>query len=91
MPKFSKEELSSRINDLDIADDIKISLMEDISDSIDVSNIEKERDDYKAKYEDAVAKYKDRFMMGNSKEDNKEIKEDFKELEEKNVIDIREI
>lgn len=91
MPKFSKEELSSRINDLDIADDIKISLMEDISDSIDVSNIEKERDDYKAKYEDAVAKYKDRFMMGNSKEDNKDIKEDFKELEEKNVIDIREI
>lgn len=88
MPKFSKEELSTRINELDIADDVKISLMEDISDSVDVSNIEKERDEYKAKYEDAVAKYKDRFMMGDSKEENKE---DFKELEERKVIDIREI
>ena len=88
MPKYSKEELSSRINELDIADDIKISLMEDISDSVDVSNIEQERDDYKAKYEDAVAKYKDRFMMGDSKEDKKE---DFEELKERKVIDIREI
>ena len=88
MPKYSKEELSSRINELDIADDIKISLMEDISDSVDVSNIEQERDDYKAKYEDAVAKYKDRFMMGDTKEDKKE---DFEELKERKVIDIREI
>lgn len=88
MPKFSKEELSSRINDLDIAEDVKISLMEDISDSVDVSNIEQERDEYKSKYEDAVAKYKDRFMMGDEKVNKKE---DFKELEEKKYYDIREI
>ena len=34
MAKYSAEELSSRINDLEIDDDVKISLMEDITDSV---------------------------------------------------------
>ena len=34
MAKFSAEELSARINDLELDDDVKISLMEDITDSI---------------------------------------------------------
>ena len=33
--KLSKEELSAKINDLDIDEEIKVSLMEDIADSIE--------------------------------------------------------
>ena len=34
MAKYSAEELSSRINELELDDDVKISLMEDITDSV---------------------------------------------------------
>ena len=34
MAKYSAEELSSRINDLELDDEVKISLMEDITDSV---------------------------------------------------------
>ena len=34
MAKFSAEELSARINDLELDDDVKISLMEDITEII---------------------------------------------------------
>ena len=34
--KLSKEELSAKINELDIDEEVKISLLEDIADSVDV-------------------------------------------------------
>ena len=34
MAKYSAEELSSRVNELELDDEVKISLMEDITDSI---------------------------------------------------------
>ena len=88
MAKLTKEELMNRINELELSDDVKISLMEDISDSLEENTdvISKEEfDDITNKYEELLSKYKERFL--NSKE---EIKED-KEYEEKEVIDVKEI
>ena len=95
MPKVSREELSSRINDLEIDDDVKISLMEDITDSIspdeseELTRLKTEMEDLKGKYEDVKAKYKERFYTATESP----IKEDFKEeeLEEKKVVDVKEI
>ena len=67
MAKFSAEELSARINDLELDDEVKISLMEDITDSItpeeseELKTLKTEMEDLKGKYEDVKAKYKERF------------------------------
>lgn len=95
MAKMSKEELSKRIDALDIEDELKISLMEDVTDSIEpeeseeLTKLKSELEEYKAKYEDVKAKYKERFLS--AVESNKE--EDLKdeELEEKKVIDVNDI
>ena len=95
MAKLTKEELSKRINDLELDDDLKISLMEDIADSfIDESeelaklkeDIAKITEDYNGLKE----KYKSRFFESDSKEETtEEYVEDEEEKEE--VIDIKEI
>ena len=95
MAKLTKEELSKRINDLELDDDLKISLMEDIADSfIDESeelaklkeDIAKITEDYNSLKE----KYKSRFFESDSKEETtEEYVEDEEEKEE--VIDIKEI
>ena len=97
MAKFSAEELSSRVNDLELDDDVKISLMEDITDSIspdeseELESLKAEYEDLKAEYEDLKAKYKERFLKASEDEEVKEeVKED-EDLEEKEVIDIKEI
>ena len=97
MPKYSAEDLSSRINDLELDDEVKISLMEDITDSIspdeseEFANIKSELEKSKADYEDLKEKYKARFLSA-VKEDE-EVKDEIKDedLEEKEVIDIKEI
>lgn len=94
MAKFSAEELSARINDLELDDDVKISLMEDITDSItpeeseEIKTLKSEMEDLKGKYEDVKAKYKERFYTAMDT-DTKEKYDD--DLKEKEVIDIREI
>ena len=94
MAKFSAEELSSRVNGLDIDDEVKISLMEDITDSVssgeseELSSLKAEMEDLKAKYEDVKSKYKERFYTAVS--DNKK-EEKMEELDEKEVIDVKEI
>ena len=95
MAKYSAEELSSRINELELDDDVKISLMEDITDSITPdeseelaalkAEVEKAHEDYKELKE----KYKSRFLSAVDSEEVKEVKED--DLEEKEVIDIKEL
>ena len=63
--KLSKEELSAKINDLDIDEEIKVSLMEDIADSIEVSSESEdngELEELKIKYESLREKYKERFL-----------------------------
>lgn len=83
MAKMTKQELINKINEKeDISEDVKIELMEDITDSFEVV----EDTEYKEKYEEIKRKYKERFLDSSKKEE--EIKENF---EEKKEIDIKEI
>ena len=89
MAKMSKEELISKINGLEIDDNAKIELMEDVTDSFEVSETDNtELEEVKTKYEELKTKYKERFLKGNDKKDEEE-KED--EMEEKEVVDVKEI
>lgn len=97
MAKYSAEELSSRINELELDDDVKISLMEDITDSIspaeseELAAIKAEIEKKDAEIEELKEKYKARFLKAEEvKEEVKEEVED-EDLEEKEVIDIKEI
>lgn len=92
--KLSKEELKRKIDEKIADDDLKIELLEDIEDSIDVSDDTEKVD--KTAYDEVVAerdeikrKYKERFLKGNDEE--KEEKEDVEELEEEEIVDIKEI
>ena len=95
--KLSKEELSAKINDLEIDEEIKVALMEDIADSIEGSTETAdggELEELKIKYEALRDKYKERFLKGND-ETEEEVKEDEEtedeELKEEEVIDVKEI
>lgn len=89
MAKMSKEELISKINGLEIDDNAKIELMEDVTDSFEVSETDNtELEEVKTKYEELKTKYKERFLKGDDKKDEEE-KDD--EMEEKEVVDVKEI
>mgnify|MGYP007022359680 CR=1 FL=1 len=87
--KMSKEELIKKVNESEIDDELKISLMEDITDSFegDVQD-NSELEEVKAKYEELKEKYKARFLEGEEKEPEKE---DDEEIKEEEVIDVKEI
>lgn len=97
MAKYSAEDLSSRINELELDDEVKISLMEDITDSVspdeseELAALKSELEKAKADYEELKEKYKARFL--NAVKEDEEVKEEVKDedLEEKEVIDIKEI
>lgn len=84
--KLSKEELISKINGLEIDDNVKIELMEDVTDSMEVApevdNTEIER--LKAENEDLRTKYKERFLKGDEVATETEVveKEEVEEDEE---------
>lgn len=91
---LNKEELKKKIDEKISDEDLKIELLEDIEDSIDVSENETEKVD-KTAYDEVVAerdeikrKYKERFLKG---EEVKEDTEDDEELKEEEVIDVKEI
>lgn len=93
--KISKEELKKKIDEKISDDDVKIELLEDIEDSIDVSEDETEKVE-KTAYDEVVAerdeikrKYKERFLKG--EEVKEDAKEDDEELKEEEVIDVKEI
>lgn len=93
--KLSKEELKKKIDEKIVDDDLKIELLEDIEDSIDVSDDTEKVD--KTAYDEVVTerdeikkKYKERFLKGNDDEEKDE-KEDDEELKEEEVIDVKEI
>ena len=96
MAKYSAEDLSSRINELELDDDVKISLMEDITDSVspdeseELAQIKSELEKSKADYEELKDKYKARFLSA-VKEDEEKVEVKDEDLEEKEVIDIKEI
>lgn len=85
--KLSKEDFKKKVNDMEIDDEIKIELLEDIEDSFDVEINNTELEEIKAKYEELKEKYKARFLDFDSKEEEEQ-KEEVKEVEE---VDIKEI
>ena len=90
MAKMSKDELISKINGLEIDDNVKIELMEDVTDSFEVSETDNtELEDVKTKYEELKTKYKERFLKGDDKEDKEEKVDD--EMKEEEVVDVKEI
>lgn len=85
--KLSKEELKQKVNELVTDNDIAIQLLEDIEDSMEVGEVDTAKiDELQAKLDDLQEKYKQRFLKGDDKKE--EVDE---ELEEKEVIDIKEI
>lgn len=94
MAKYSAKELSSRINDLELDDEVKISLMEDITDSVsaddseELASLKDELEKKASELEDLKEKYKARFLKAVDTEEKEEKEED---LEEKEVIDIKEL
>lgn len=89
--KLSKEELKQKVNELVTDNEIAIQLLEDIEDSMEVGEVDTSKiDELQAKLDDLQEKYKQRFLKGDDKKEEK--KEDVdEELEEKEVIDIKEI
>lgn len=94
MPKIGREDYQKRINDLEIDNDIKTSLMEDLADSwIDeseeIGRLQEEITRVKGEYDSLNEKYRSRFFESvNPKEEPEEVKE---EKDEEKVIDIKEI
>lgn len=89
--KLSKEEIIKKINEKVMDEDVKIELMEDITDSFEISEEPKEDERVKEleeKYNNILEKYKERFLNG--LEDKEEEKED-EGLEEEEIVDIKEI
>lgn len=90
--KLSKEELKKKIDEKISDEDLKIELLEDIEDSMEISD-ESEKVD-KVAYDEVVAerdeikrKYKERFLTGTdeeSEDDTEELKEE--EIYEKEDI-----
>lgn len=90
MAKLTKEELIAKINEKELPEDVKVELMEDITDSFGDSEEMVTKEEFESitdKYEELLAKYKERFL--DSKEEVKE--DEDKEYEEKEVIDVKEI
>ena len=86
--KLSKEELKNKINEKVEDEGLKIELLEDIEDSVDISSegVSKEEYDKVVQERDEIReKYKARFLSKD--EDIEEQKED----EEKEEIDVKEI
>lgn len=95
MAKITKQELMQKVSDnIKDNDDLVISLLEDIQDSMEENNIDdsmidtlkKENEELKYRYEDLKQKYRERFLNSEIKDEPKD-----EELEEKEIIDIKEI
>ena len=89
--KMSKDDLIKKINDKVMDEDVKIELMEDITDSFEEGSTNEDTqriEELEEKYKTLQEKYKERFLQGT--EIKKEENED-DGLEEKEVIDIKEI
>lgn len=98
--KLSKEEMLNRVNSLELNDEIKVALMEDISDSMEkneenvvdetiVEGLKNEVEELKWKYDNLLGRYKERFINGDPEEEPEpDVEEEFKEEEK---IDIKEI
>lgn len=89
--KLSKEELKTKISEKVTDPELSIELLEDVEDSFSEEGEEDktELEDLREKYSNLQEKYKARFLSGSEEEE--EEKKDVPELEEKEVVDIKEI
>lgn len=92
--KLNKEELKKKIDEKIEDEDLKIELLEDIEDSVDVIKEDETEKVEKTAYDDVVAerdeikrKYIERFLNGEETSD--EVKEE--DLKEEEIIDVKEI
>lgn len=94
MARLSKDELLKKITEKVTDEDLVIELMEDISDSLDVSYEEEKKvledkiNELELKLEDLKTKYKERFLKGEVIEEEKD---EIEEPKEEEVIDVKEI
>ena len=95
--KLTKDEIFEKYSSKFENDDEKITFLEDISDSIEVTESDTSEKDAEIKRlktdnEMLKKKYIDRFLNGEEAEEKaEEFKEEIDEPEEKEVIDIKEI
>ena len=92
MAKISKDELISKINEKGTDEDVKIELMEDVTDSFDGedNSLQEEVDRLNEEVASLKEKYKERFLKSDDVEKKEdEIKED--DDDEEKVIDVKEI
>jgi len=89
-----KKKIDEKIED----EDLKIELLEDIEDSVDIAEDETEKVE-KTAYDEVVAerdeikrKYKERFLkVDETKEDETKEDEEDEELTEEEIVDVKEI
>lgn len=87
--KLTLEEFKEKVNDYDIDEDIKVTLLEDLTDSF--NDLEKSGDDikYKEKYIEMRERYKRRFLDSEEIEDTELTDRD---IDDNSVIvDVKEI
>jgi hypothetical protein len=99
--KLNKEDLKKKVNEIVTDNDVAIQLLEDIEDSFDesaevdnskIDELQAKIDEQQSKIDELQEKYKERFLTGNKEEKQEDKKpEDNEGLEEKNIIDIKEI
>lgn len=86
--KLTLEDFKEKVNDYDIDDDIKISILEDLSDSFTDDN----EDEYKLKYLELRERYKNRFLNSEDIEDtDDDIDVNDDDVVTKKIVDVREI
>ena len=99
--KLNKEDLKKKVNEIVTDNDVAIQLLEDIEDSFDesaevdntkIDELQARIDEQQSKINELQEKYKERFLTGNKEEKTEDKKpEEDDGLEEKNIIDIKEI
>ena len=92
--KLSKDELISKVNEKVMDEDIKIELMEDITDSFDNETKSEDSErvaELEEKYKTLQEKYKERFLSSDKEEKEEEKEDEYEEATEEEVVDVKEI
>ena len=98
--KLNKEDLKKKVNEIVTDNDVAIQLLEDIEDSFDesaevdntkIDELQAKIDEQQSKIDELQEKYKERFLTGNKEEKAEDKKPEEDGLEEKELIDVKEI
>ena len=94
--KLSKDDLKKKIDEKISDDDLKIELLEDIEDSFETESETEtvSKEDYEkvvSERDEIKKKYKERFLSNEETKEDEEKEDEETGLEEKEVIDVKEI